>query len=468
MNDHLDIDRLLQELAGPGSPTDDETGAARAALQTAIRREQQRRAAVRRPLSWRFAMAGAAMAPVAVVVLVIALVVGSVSPAAALDRLASTSVDGVLSEGTPGVVAEVESSQVRLVSTRGVILFVSENRVVRTSPDGSRVAFVTVTSTGFASEADAAAFAAGGPAVSGTTVAIELPPLVDPSSLDGEPSEVLAELTARVQPGAPAGSGGSVLDTAAEALLDPRLTASRRASVLRALADVPGITRTATGTGAQTFTLPGTVSGVGVATSISVRIGGELEEHRVVVTDGTGGIPEGTTVFAARHSPARLVAAVAVDGAVSASPPERPTLLQRTVDVPSSLEPGRSSEAGGEVPVEHVEVSVPTEAVVPLPMAPTTAPVEETTTTTFLPVTTTLPGTTLPGTTLPGTTVPETTVPEVTVPETTVPSSSIPLETTTTTLIDLTTTTTLLDGSTTTLIDIPTTIVVDTTLPPLP
>jgi len=483
MTDHLDIDRLLRELARPGTPTDEETGAARAALQTAIRREQERRTRINRPLSWRFAMASAAMAPAAVVVLVLALVVGSATPASALDRLASTAVGGALEGAQPGLIAEVESSQVRLVSTRGVAALVSETRIVRTAPDGSRVALVTVTGTGFSSEADAAAFAAGGPAVSGTTVTIELPPLADPSSLDGDATEVLAELTSRIQPSASAGSGASMLDVAAEALLDPRLSAAQRAAVLRALGQVPGITRSATGTGAQTFTLAGTVAGVGVETSISVRIGGEIEEHRVVVTDASGGIAPGTTVFAARHGPARLVAAVVVDGGATASSLEQPTVLQRTFDVPSALEPAGATLPGTDAPVEEVAVSVPTESVVPLPIAPTTTPVDGTTPTTILPgvtdpgttipvveppattipVTTvpgvTVPETTLPGTTLPGTTVPEATVPETTLlPGTTVPSSSIPLVTTTT--VPLPTTTTLPLVSTT--------IVVDTTLPSLP
>jgi hypothetical protein len=478
MTDHLDIDRLLQELARPGSPTDEESGTARAALQTAIRREKERRTRVgRRSLSWRFAMAGAAMAPAAVVILVFALVIGSVTPATALDRLASTSVDGALAGAQPGLVAEVESSQVRLVSTRGVAAFVSETRVVRTAPDGRRTALVTVTGTSFSSGADAATFAAGGPAVSGTTITIDLPPLTDPSTLDGDAGSVLAELTARVDPSASAGSGSSILDTAAGALLDPRLSAAQRAAVLRALGGVPGITRTSTGTGAQTFTLAGSVSGVGVDTSISVRIGGELEEHRVVLTEASEGLAPGTTVYAARHSPARLVAAVATGDAVTASSPDRPTVLRRTFDVPSAIDPAGETMPGSEVPLDEVAGSVPTESVVPFPVGPTVVPVDGTTPTTIVPAvtdpgttlpvvvtpTTSLPVTTVPGTTIPGSTSPETTLPETTVPEVTVPTTLVPSTTVPSSSIPLVTTTV----PSTTLV-VSTTIVVDTTLPSLP
>ena len=393
MSDRTPIEDLLRALRPADQPVADERAAARRALNAAISDERQRVERASRPIRVRLGMAFAAVTPLVLAAILISATVGPAAVAASLDSVASGAHRGVLVDA--GGMAATES----LRWTTGpdgrthldhVILYVAA--------DGSRFEVGVGSDAGLAPRF--------------------LPPLPDPSLLPLDPQAAYAYMISLVDPGAAPGEGSTVIDIAVGLLLDPRLGSEARATVLRALAEVPGIRRVGVVTGTFGYSV---TTGL-LESTIVLTTGGRVVEHRVVLAATTAGRPP--SMYSARFGVTTVTEVVAPAGGVDvAEPPVTPVvpvLVETPLFIPGAPLTGAPDEGvrPGDLPASTTVPAVPT----PTVPGVTTTTLPGVTTTTLPGVTTTIPGatTTLPldvSTTLPAlpTTIPDisTTVPDL-------------------------------------------------------
>ena len=317
MPEYHDIDELVRGLRDDGPPPEEDTRAARLALQAAIAAET-RRPQRRRVLVPRLAVALGSLVILAGLVLASAVFGEGPTVASSLDVLAASSSDGALVGSPEGTAAEVPVEETRLVvGADGTVMVVTEWMLVRTEADGTRRSITADPDTGAA-------------------LSEELPDLPNPQRLSGEPADVIEILGEHVDETGPIGGLVSVLDVAAEVLTDPRLTAEQRAAVVRSLEAVPGLERLPSGTGSRSFSLASEVGGTSIVTTISFGFDASVTERRVVVIEPADGVAAGSTVYAARYGSPRLVPPSAAEGG------------SMPASVPETL-PGPAARGGGDV-----------------------------------------------------------------------------------------------------------------------